>query len=684
MNVFTTSHLLKIFLLTFCLPVFFTVYAQKQFNVLDWKTDVSVNNYLVQIMRDQYAERKRDFEKALSSRKSTLAYIELVRNKYRSILGEKPEFSKADALITGFIQGKGYRIEKIVFESFPGHHVTANLYLPDGKKKFPATLLFCGHEDQSKATESYQRTAIDFVRNGFIVFVIDPVSQSERYQLTDANGNPLARGGTTEHTLLNQQSNLLGLSTPADELWDNVRALDYLVSRTEVDTARIGCLGNSGGGMQTMYFAGYEPRIKIAAVSSFLMSRERALELTGPSDGCSQIPNEGKAGLELSDYLIAAAPKPILILAGRFDFIDYAGTESAFQELKKIYTSLGNPDRVKLFTWDDGHGISRPKREEAVKWFKKWLNHDGSNFIEPEMTVLPEKDLMVTSSGQVAKEFGEEISIPSRNILVFDSINNRRTSFADKKIEDVRKTILEVLNINIEKRKVWVEQTGTIQNQGIVFEKLILRRENEIPLPLLITYPKGAAEKIQFYCDEKGKNKLADSTGWIKSMLADHSVVVLADLRGMGETEDKAELNDPKYYNKEYRNAMLALHIGKPLVGQRVTDILTVLDYLQTEPDTKNLKLELYASGRAAISALHAAVLDNRIHTIYISSFISSFSYLFLYPIARNSYSYVIPSVLKYYDLPDLVKILKKRNIEVYQTNYTGTETSGLKIQELK
>jgi dienelactone hydrolase len=684
MNVFTTSHLLKIFLLALCLPVCFTVYAQKQFNVLDWKTDVSVNNYLVQIMRDQYAERKKNFEKALSSRKSTQAYIELVRKKYRSILGDKPQFSKAEAQITGFIQGKGYRIEKIVFESFPGHHLTANLYLPDGKKTFPAVLLFCGHEDQSKATESYQKTAIDFVRNGFIVFVIDPVSQSERYQLTDANGNALTRGGTTEHTLLNQQSNLFGLSTPADELWDNVSALDYLVERREVDTARIGCLGNSGGGMQTMYFAGYEPRIKIAAVSSFLMSRERALELTGPSDGCSQIPNEGKAGLELSDYLIAAAPKPILVLAGRFDFIDYAGTESAFQDLKKIYTSLGNPDRVKLFTWDDGHGISKPKREEAVKWFKKWLNHDTSNFIEPDMPVLPLKDLMVTASGQVMKEFRDEVSIPSRNLFMFDSLNSSRISFPEKKIEDVRKTIQQVLNLNIGKKKILVEKAGKIQSQGISFEKLILRKEGEIPLPVLIVYPEGAAEKIFFYCDENGKNKLADSASWIKSILAEHSVLVMTDLRGMGETEDKAELNDPKYYNREYRNAMLSIHIGKPLVGQRVTDILTVLEYLKTEPATKNLNLQLHASGRAGVPALHAAIMDTGISSLYLTNVITSYKSMLLDPVARNWYSYVIPSVLKFYDLPDLVKILKKRNIEVHQTNYTGTETSGLKFPELK
>ena len=324
-------------------------FSQKQYNVLDWKTDVTLNTFLIQKMHRQYSERRVEFNKAIKSKKATETYIENVRNKILKVVGSFPEKTSLNAKITGTIQRNGYKIEKIVYESFTNHHVTANLYLPQRKGSLPAVLLFCGHEDVSKATESYQKTAILFALNGFVVFVIDPISQSERYQLTDDKGKPLTRGGTTEHSLLNEASNLLGTSTPADELWDNIRGLDYLMTRKEVDTARIGCIGNSGGGMQTIYFAGYDKRVKIFAPCSYLATRERTLELTGPADGCAQMPDEGKEQLELDDYLIAAAPKPILVLAGRYDFIDYSGVLIAVDELKKIYTALGQPQNNAVY-----------------------------------------------------------------------------------------------------------------------------------------------------------------------------------------------------------------------------------------------------------------------------------------------------------------------------------------------
>ena len=220
-------HFLPLFLVFYCNICI----GQKQYNVLDWKTDVTLNAYNVQLMHQQYDERRINFQKALSSKATMLSYQNGIRKKFLSILGEMPERSALTATVSGTMQQEEYRIEKIVYESFANHHVTANLYIPTGKGPFPAALLFCGHEDVSKATESYQRTAILFAKNGFVVLVIDPISQSERYQIVDEKGKPLTNGGTTEHTLLNEACNLFGNSTPQYELWDNVRSLDYLVTR---------------------------------------------------------------------------------------------------------------------------------------------------------------------------------------------------------------------------------------------------------------------------------------------------------------------------------------------------------------------------------------------------------------------------------------------------------------------
>ena len=639
--------------------------GQKQYNVLDWKTDVTLNAYNVQLMHRQYDERRANFQKALSSKTAMLAYQKEVKKKFLSILGEMPERSPLNANVTGVINKDGYRIEMVVYESFLNHHVTANLYIPAGKGPFPAALLFCGHENEAKATESYQRTAILFAKNGFVVLVVDPISQGERYQVVDEKGKPLTRGGTTEHTLLNEACNLFGNSTPQYELWDNVRSLDYLVTRPEVDTARIGCLGNSGGAMQTIYFAAYDDRVKVFAPCSYLENRERVLEMSGPADGCAQIPAEGKMQLELDDYMISAAPKPLLMLAGRYDFIDYNGVLITHHELEKVYKLLGQSTKLQLFTYDDGHGISKPKREVAVKWFRKWFYDDDRVIKETEFPVLTDKDLFATTSGNVNTDFSTEVTIVKRNQQLFAGKATQRNNFVAQSRDKVKQKIKDLLSIKIESKLVYPEKKEPVQNMEINFQKLILRATDEIPMPVLAAFPKAGIKKIVIWLNEAGKNKMADSATLINEYLQQGAAVLLADVRGTGETTDKVELNDPKYFNKEYRNAMLALHIGKPIVGQRVADILTLMQYVEVIKARSQLPVELYASGVNTLPAMHAALLDDRISSLNLYNSISTFKNILDNPDKRNWYSYVIPNVLNYYDIPDLMRLIGENKISI-------------------
>ena len=626
--------------------------------MLDWKAESSLNTYLLLQMHEQYAERKTEFNKAISSKQELLSHKKNIQQRFIKLLGNFPERTALNATVTGTIKAENYKIEKIVYESFPHHHVTSTLYIPDGNKKFPAVLLFCGHEVESKATISYQKTAILFAQHGFVVMVIDPISQGERYQLTDKDGKPLTRGGTTEHTLLNESSNLLGLSTPSDELWDNERGLDYLVTRKEVDTSRVGCLGNSGGGMQTIYFAAFDKRIKIAAPCSYLSNRERTLEISGTADGCAQIPNEGKFHLELSDYLIAMAPKPLLILAGKYDFIDYTGTVMAYDELKKVYNILDKPKQLKLFSYDDGHGISQPKREAALQWFRQWMYGDANFIKEDEIKTFSEKELMATVSGQVNTFYTGELNLFGRNFLLFDELQNKRQAFLNQNIALLAKKISEIIGIEIGRHTLQVEEAGQLQKNNFIIHKTILRKENEIPLPLLLINPLSTSKKIIIYLNDNGKNKLVDSSNFIQEYLNNNCSIILADIRGIGETEDKAEFNDPKYFNKEYRNAMLALHIGKSLVGQRTNDILNILQFVHQNDAYNKIPIEVNAVGITSLPALYAVLFDNTVSELNLYKSINSFKEIFDFPIEKNWYSWVIPDVLQYFDVPDIEKII--------------------------
>lgn len=629
--------------------------GQKLYNVFDWKAEYTLNTYLLQQVHQQYDERRRTLQQALQSRETMIAYREECKARYRKLLGELPAKTNLNAKVVGVIRQKGYRVERIVYESIPGHHVTANLYIPEGKGPFPSVLLFCGHEQESKATESYQKTAILFARHGFVVFVIDPISQGERHQLTDQDAKPVTRGGTTEHTLVNAAANLAGSGAVAYELWDNVRGLDYLVTRPEVDKDRIGCLGNSGGGTQTTYYIAFDDRIKVAAPCSFIARRERNFELMGASDGCQHIPYEGSEQLEISDFLIAFAPKPLLILAGRYDFVDYAGTEEVYHELKQVYTVLNKPGNVNLFTIDDGHGISRPKREAAVQWFRKWLYAKDEPVTEGFLPTLSQEELNCTVSAQVNGDFKNEVNDITRASAVARALQLKRSA---QPLPEKVKTVLRITPATV---PVAVEEKGNVQHNGYTLYKTIIRRAGEVPLPVLTVYPEGEIRETILWLHERGKQAIADSSALIKEYLAHSYAVVMADLRGLGEMKDPASLNDAKYYNREYRNAMIALHVGKSLMSQRTMDVIALADYINQHERLSKSSIHIMANGIAALSVIHAAVLDSRLKKITVTRLLPSFTDIYTDPTRKDWYSSVIPNVLAYYDIPDLVSYLQDR-----------------------
>lgn len=640
--------------------------AQKQDNILDWKRDVSLNTYLVQQMHLQYDARRIDFSAALTSKANTQAYIKAVKNKFETVLGQLPQPTNLNTQITGVLKRDGYRIEKIVYESFKNHHVTANLYLPDGGRKHPAVLLFCGHEDLGKATESYQKTAILFAKNGFAVFVIDPISQSERVQLTDNVGKALTRGSTTEHTLLNLSSNLLGTSVATYELFDNIRGLDYLVTRPEIAIDKIGCIGNSGGAMQAIYFAAVDDRVKIIAPCSYLASREQTFASTGAADGCAQIPGEGFAKLEMADYLIAAAPKPMLVLAGRYDFIDYNGTLASYQDLKQIYKRLESANKLSLFTYDDGHGISKPKREKAVQWFRKWFYHDDKPILETDLTTATDKDLFVTTIGKVNTSYTDEVNIQQQNLQLFKEKISARKLFAKQAIALRKEKIKNLLGITYNSAKIEIEEVGKLKvgDYDMGFKRMILRKANELPMPISIHQPKIAAKKIIIWLFDDVSKADSVRSQYSSEANTNDQVIIFADVRGTGETTDRPELNDPKYFSKDYRNSLLALHIGKPLIGQRTTDILNLIDFIKADAKLSTLAIEMNTIGLVGLSALHAGFLTESIKKINLNMCVSSYQEILNQPLVKDRYGAVIPNVLSYYDIPDLVNWIGNEKVK--------------------
>ena len=642
-------------------------FAQNNFALTDWSADRSLYNFLLEKAHQQYDQRRVILNKAINSPSSAIGYTHKVRSKLLNLLGTMPPLSPLNANVTATIKYDSYVVQKLVYESFPQHHVTANLYLPVQKGKRPAILFLCGHEDEAKATESYQRTAILFAKNGFVVLVIDPLSQGERLQLTSAAENALGRVGKKEHTLLNESSNLVGSSLAAYQVWDAKRGLDYLTTLSVVDTTKIGCIGNSGGGMQAIYFTGYDKRVKCAAICSYLSSRERMYDLEGPTDGCVELPNEGKELMEMSDYLAAAAPTPLLILAGRFDGIDYIGTKKAEGDLTHLYTAMGKQENIRLFTYDDGHGISKPKREEAVRWFSRWLCNKEVSIQEDSCEILPAKSLWATTTGQINTDYPDEVTVASRNRALFDSMAELRKKFLQNEPREVIKDIAELMKLKFIGNSINIEHLPAITKHRLQYGAAIIRSDGNIPIPLLFLRPAKEAKKIVIWLCEDGKARIADSVNLLSQYLEEGAFVVLADIRGVGETADKPELNELRYSNKEYRNTALSLHIGDPLPVQRITDIFNLLQFIQSDSSLQNVPIYLNADGVLGVPALYATLFSNVFRELHLFNTIRSYRDILEQPLGKNWYSYFIPGVLKYYDLPDIITLIKEtKNTQVF------------------
>ena len=638
-----------------------------RFNLLNGDSSQLLNEHLIGLAHRQFEERRGRVAKALESPQGVSIYRETLRKKFRGLIERETEKTPLNAGITGEVQSAGYRIEKVIFESRPNHHVTGNLYLPAGKKgPLPAVLIPCGHSVNGKAAASYQSLCALFALNGFVALIIDTFGQGERHQIRLTPGSP-APGPTERHTLLDIGSMLVGRDLVSYQAWDNIRAIDYLCGRPEVDQDRIGVTGNSGGGTQTLYLAALDPRVNVAAPSCGLQTRERMFTLNGPADGCHHLPGEGQHLLEYSDYLILCAPRPVLVLAGERDaFFDINAVAFACREAKWFYKELGFLDHLDLFTVDDKHGIGKKLREADVWWFKRWLLNDSAAVHEPELTLQPDEALQVTKTGQVLSEFEKEESLIDKNLRLARDLEGQRSDFwrsSPKEIQVARIRELLGCEEKREDRKPSWKDRGETREREHRIQKILLTSRDGFPLPTLLCLPETLAPglPVTIFLDPRGKTALLEEIGTNSpGLLAGEKIVLGVDLRGMGETRD-----DPRglrknwmAWNDEHRIAQTSLHIGRPLLGQRVQDVIDVLDYLEETGRIKGNSVELVGIGHCGLVALHAAAIDPRVTTVKTVRTISSWMDLIGNPLARHHLKDVVPGAMGSYDLPDLIRAI--------------------------
>ena len=483
---------------------------------------------------------------AIDSETGLLEYGRSLRAKLIELIGGLPE-EKCDlnAQITGRIEMDGYTIEKIIFESFPGYHVTALVYVPDGPvKRHPAVLVPCGHSTIGKTYRSYQQISGRLARRGYVVLCWDPVGQGERSQFwnkdkNDSNYNRVCG----EHAILGNLATIAGASLVRFEVWDGMRALDYLVGRPDVDSCRISVTGTSGGGFQSAFTGAIDERIAVSAPSCFIsslpMRMANRIFADPDSDPEQDLAGMLSAGIGHPGLLVMTYPRPLVVSAAVEDFFPIEGARKTFREVETLYRRFGRPERIRLAQGYHPHSFSDHNQEIAFAFIDKFSDMEIRHSLD-SVKVLDEKQLWCTKSGQVRLEFPEGKSLPE---LIRDYYVERKT----EKLLDIASLYHGGSYPGIEEwkvlegsedyplRTITCESAGTGRVDDISVEKYILRHSGKLSLPVVVYSPasKKSAGTI-LYLAMRGK----PSTGVpesIRENLQKGYRVVSFDFRAVGE-----------------------------------------------------------------------------------------------------------------------------------------------------
>jgi dienelactone hydrolase len=579
-----------------------------------------------------------------------------VSETFWKLVGGMPERTSLNSQTVGSFDRAGYRLEKVVYESQPGFHVAANLYIPTNEKPpYPGVLFQMGHSANGKSSGVYQQCCQGLARLGYVVLAFDPMGQGERTYYPGSSPSRSRLGADEEHTYPGRQMILKGITSTRLQTWDAIRSLDYLGSHPLVDPKRLASTGQSGGGTTTMLLAAVDDRLAAAATCCGNTENVACANFIPPGstdDAEQDLIASGPVGFDRWDLLYPLAPKPLLVLVSERDFFgtyspNYitSGTEE-FRKLRAVYETLGHPERLAWYGSPLPHGLSYAMRLQIYSWFGRWLKGDSQPVtVEPE--TAPERDstLYVSESGSVVRSFQGETPF---TLLRKHAVNKRPVDLA---------TLLGVEKPGPEVR---ARTLATSPFRHTRVEALEFPSAPKVWVPAWLFLSEKSDQKRPLVIVLEPSGRGAPSEGVLSGRLAEQGCVACApDLRGLGDATPefgRGAARHGREHNNEEHYSWSALILGKPLLGQRVTDLLAVIRGLRARPDLSGRRLVIAARGTATVPAQCAAALDQSVDVVYLAGGLSSFRTI----AETENYSYAfgnfVPHLLEHTDLPDLAR----------------------------
>jgi dienelactone hydrolase len=592
-----------------------------------------------------------------------------------------PERTPLKAQVFGRVDRPDFTVEKVAFESFPGQFVTGLLFRPKGKTgRLPGILSPHGHEgrlwDYSDAgvrkmiangQERFEKSGrypqlarcATLARMGCVAFIWDMLGYADNVQIPTTVAHRFAKQRPGLDTpgrwgFFSTQAELRMQSILGVQAWNALRALDFLAALPDVDPARIGVTGSSGGGTQTILICALDPRPAVAFPQGMVS--------TSMQGGCTC---ENACGLRIGtgnvELTALFAPKPQGMTAAN-DWTKEMMTKG-YPELEKLYAMLGAKDRVICKSQVDfPHNYNYVTRALMYSWFNKHLQLGLEEpVVEQDFEPLTPAEFTVWDAEHPKPPSGEDVEAAFLKALA-DASDRQLAALSAEKRAGIAAAALDVL---IGRR---VPPAGAVTREKVdkkdrgdywQFGDLLRVPAHGEELPVVSFHPKRKEwnGKVVIWVDGGGKAGMFGADGApraeIRKLLDAGFAVMGADLLYQGEflPDGKPLAEQPKVKNnREF--AGFTYGYNAPLFSKRVHDILTLVSFVAHDEHAPRELSLIGVNGAGPLVAAARAQAGATIAKAFVDT--RGFRFAGLGSFRDPDF---LPGALKYGDLPGMLAL---------------------------
>jgi dienelactone hydrolase len=531
-------------------------------------------------------------------------------------LAPLPERVPLDARVVATKEYDDYRLERIWFRTLPKVWASGWLYIPKGVqgKKHPAILNPHGHWNEGARHPVVQSRCIALAKKGFVALAVDSVHVTHWP---------------------------LGVCSVGMMTWNNMRALDYLESRPDVDATKLGCTGESGGGQQTMYLMALDDRIQAAVPAVLVSYFHRILFATEETHCfCNHVPFLLRH-TDAPELVALFAPKPALYISVTGDWTAQFPKEE-YPHIQAVYAGLGHKDNVASRHYASGHDYSKPMREAMYAWFNKWLKgiEDPQAAKEPEIkTESPEMlrrmdkppadnrgEAGIIEYYRERRMFAEPVLSTSWDWKVYQRIYTRNFGF------------LLYPDAGQSMTYMWQKEITKEKHGSYRFDKITYTGGMGLDIPALLFRPQREAAKMPVVIVLAAEGKaclLTKHKEFLDDLLQRGFLVFAPDVSFRGELQIHWDLN--------------TIIWGLPEAGLAARDVHRAVDVLEGCPDVDRKRIFCVGLGEMGVPALLSGIYRKQLSAVAADDFGTTYR--------QGREKPLLPQLLRYGDLPQVAAL---------------------------